>query len=45
MVEFGCVSSRIMCVKFEFARIKLGAVLVYIFIEKDDEGRERLCVG
>ena len=41
LVDFGCVSSRILWIKFKFSRVKVCVVLVYGPNEGDGEERDR----
>ena len=41
VVEFECISSRILRVKFKFSRVNVYVGMVYIPIEGDEEEREK----
>ena len=42
LVDFGCVSSRILWIKFKFSRVKVCVVFGYGPSEGDGEERDRL---
>ena len=42
VVDFGCVSSRILWIKFKFSRVKVCVVFGYGPSEGDGEERDRL---
>ena len=42
MIDFGCVNSRILRIKFKFPRVKVCVVVGYSPSEGDGEERDRL---
>ena len=40
VVDFGCVSLRILCIKFKFSKVKVYLVVGYSLSEGDSEERE-----